>query len=78
MLTGAKKKKLIIRELHRLSSDSSTEMLQARREWQDIFKVLKGKNWSAHCGSVVMNPTSIHEDVASIPGLIQWVNPALL
>ena len=28
----------------RLSADFSTEMLQARREWQDIFKVLKGKN----------------------------------
>ena len=24
--------------------DLSAEMLQARREWQDIFKVLKGKN----------------------------------
>ena len=28
----------------RLSEDFSTETLQARREWQDIFKVLKGKN----------------------------------
>ena len=28
----------------RPSADFSTEMLQARREWQDIFKVLKGKN----------------------------------
>ena len=28
----------------RLSANFSTEMLQARREWQDIFKVLKGKN----------------------------------
>ena len=27
-----------------LSPDFSTETLQARREWQDIFKVLKGKN----------------------------------
>ena len=27
----------------RLSADFSTEILQARREWQDIFKVLKGK-----------------------------------
>ena len=28
----------------RLSADFSTETLQARREWQDIFKVLKEKN----------------------------------
>ena len=28
----------------RLSVDFSMETLQARREWEDIFKVLKGKN----------------------------------
>ena len=28
----------------RLSADFSTETLQARREWYDIFKVMKGKN----------------------------------
>ena len=28
----------------RLSADFSTKTLQARREWQDIFQVLKGKN----------------------------------
>ena len=27
-----------------LIADLSVEILQARREWQDIFKVLKGKN----------------------------------
>ena len=27
-----------------LTADLSIETLQARREWQDIFKVLKGKN----------------------------------
>ena len=27
-----------------LTTDLSAEILQARREWQDIFKVLKGKN----------------------------------
>ena len=27
-----------------LTSDLSAETLQARREWQDIFKVLKGKS----------------------------------
>ena len=28
----------------RLSADFSTEILQARSEWQEIFKALKGKN----------------------------------
>ena len=28
----------------RLTADHSEETLQARREWQDIFKVMKGKN----------------------------------
>ena len=28
----------------RLTTDLSGETLQARREWQDIFKVMKGKN----------------------------------
>ena len=27
-----------------LTGDLSAETLQSRREWQDIFKVLKGKN----------------------------------
>ena len=27
-----------------LTADLSAETLQVRREWQDIFKVLKGKN----------------------------------
>ena len=28
----------------RLTADLSAENLQARKEWQDIFKVIKGKN----------------------------------
>ena len=28
----------------RLTADLSAETLQARRDWQDIFKVMKGKN----------------------------------
>ena len=30
-----------------LTADLSAETLRARREWQDIFKVLKGKNLPA-------------------------------
>ena len=33
----------------------------------------------SHCGSAVMNLTSIHEDSGLIPGLAQWgKDPALL
>ena len=28
----------------RVTADLSAETLQARREWQDIFKVMKGEN----------------------------------
>ena len=31
--------------LTRLSADFYTETLQTRREWQDILKILKGKNF---------------------------------
>ena len=33
---------------------------------------------SSCCGSVVMNLTSIHEDVSSIHGLTQWFQDAVL
>ena len=29
-----------------LTADLYAETLQARREWQDVFKVLKGKNYN--------------------------------
>ena len=29
---------------HMITADLSAETVQARREWQDIFKILKGKN----------------------------------
>ena len=38
-----------------------------------ITEVKNSLERSSHCGSVVTNPTSIHEDLDSIPGLVQWV-----
>ena len=41
-----------------------------------VFK--NSNDWSSHCGSVLTNPTSIHEDESSIPGPAQWVKDPLL
>ena len=34
--------------------------------------------WNSHCGSLVTNPTSIQEDVDSIPNPTQWVKDSVL
>ena len=46
MLKAAREKQPVTYEgsLIGLTADLSAETLQARREWQDILKVLKGKN----------------------------------
>ena len=46
ILKAAREKQQVTynRNLICLTADLSAETLQARREWQDIFKVLKGKN----------------------------------
>ena len=40
---------------HRITADLSIETLQARREWQDILKVMKEKNLQPR----LMNPARI-------------------
>ena len=43
-------------------------------KWKRILTTL----WSSHCGSAVMNLTSIHEDMGYIPSLTQGdKDPAL-
>ena len=46
ILKAAKEKQQVTHKRNPISltADLSTETLQARREWQDTFKVLKGKN----------------------------------
>ena len=46
ILKAAREKQQVIYKGNpiRLTADLSAETLQATREWQDIFKVLKGKN----------------------------------
>ena len=49
LLEAAREKQRVIYKGNsiRLTGDLSAETLQARREWQDIFKVLKRKNLQA-------------------------------
>ena len=45
---------------------------------QNVTGILIRYLQSSHCGSVVNEATSIHEDAGLIPGLAQWVkDPAL-
>ena len=46
ILKAAREKQLVIykRAPTRLSADFSTETLQARRKWQEIFQVMKSKD----------------------------------
>ena len=48
-----------------LTADLSAETLQARREWQDIFKVLKGKNLQPRLLCLAINPFKIDGEIKS-------------
>ena len=49
----------------------------AHEEMSTVFHLQSPQPGSSHCGSVVMNPTSIQEDVGSVPGLITSVAVAV-
>ena len=43
-----------------------------------LFMLIKNPRFgSSHCDSVIINPTSIHEDSDSIPGPAQWVKASI-
>ena len=52
-----------------------SEISQTKTNTISYHLYVESKKYSrrSHCGSVVTNLTSIHEDEDSIPGLAQWV-----
>ena len=51
----------------RVTADLSAETLQARREWQDIFKVLKGKNLQPRLLYPARIPFKIDREIKIFP-----------
>ena len=48
--------------------------MRKKKSWHLFLHMIKNEHLgSSHCGSMVTNPTGIHEDAGSIPGLAQWV-----
>ena len=52
----------------RLPADCSTEILQARREWHDIFKMIKGKNLQTRIFYPARLPFRSDGEIRSFPG----------
>ena len=60
-----------------LMNTEAREKIYGRQGAQYLFSKLV-LTWSSHCGSVVANPISIHEDEGLIPGLAQWARDLAL
>ena len=70
ILKGARKTEVTYKETPlRLSVDFSTETLQARREWHDIFKVMKGKKTSTK--NTLLYPARLFLDLLEGSNILQ-------
>ena len=69
-----KKKKKMLSDIQTQKHSPSKNIYSCLSQPSHIFK----KCGSSHCGSVVMNLTSIHEDAGLIPRLAQWVEDLAL
>ena len=69
LFTTAKKEK----QLKGLSTDEWIKKMQSTHSMAYYSAIKRNELGVPHCGSRVTSPTSIHEDVGSIPGLTQWV-----
>ena len=71
-----------LKALQHSGNSGNVLFIECRPVSEERMMELENHKWASrsfHCGSGVTNPTSFHEDMGSIPCLIQWVkDPALL